>query len=112
MSSLRRGHANLLCIVPTSVYVLPKRALKYNIYTKLSHSNNTEEQQSLLIIILKFLSNSDCFHLKILFKIEACGLFNLLVMSRMNKHMYNKFIVQKEMKTFRNIYLYNNLKLL
>ena len=27
MSSLRRGHANLLCIVPILVYVLPKRAL-------------------------------------------------------------------------------------
>ena len=26
MSSLRRGHANLLCIVPILVYVLPKRA--------------------------------------------------------------------------------------
>ena len=25
MSSLRRGHANLLCIVPILVYVLPKR---------------------------------------------------------------------------------------
>ena len=37
MSSLRRGHANLLCIVPILVYVLPKRALvilflKKNIY--------------------------------------------------------------------------------
>ena len=27
MSSLRRGHANLLCIVPILVYALPKRAL-------------------------------------------------------------------------------------
>ena len=27
VSSLRRGHANLLCIVPILVYVLPKRAL-------------------------------------------------------------------------------------
>ena len=27
MSSLRKGHANLLCIVPILVYVLPKRAL-------------------------------------------------------------------------------------
>ena len=26
MSSLRRGHANLLCIVPILVYVPPKRA--------------------------------------------------------------------------------------
>ena len=26
MSSLRRGHANLLCIIPILVYVLPKRA--------------------------------------------------------------------------------------
>ena len=29
MSSLRRGHANLLCIVPILVYVLPKRAPNY-----------------------------------------------------------------------------------
>ena len=29
VSSLRRGHANLLCIVPILVYVLPKRALCY-----------------------------------------------------------------------------------
>ena len=28
VSSLRRGHANLLCIVPILVYVLPKRALE------------------------------------------------------------------------------------
>ena len=28
MSSLCRGHANLLCIVPVLVYVLPERALK------------------------------------------------------------------------------------
>ena len=27
MSSLRRGHANLFCIIPILVYVLPKRAL-------------------------------------------------------------------------------------
>ena len=27
MLSLRRGHANLLCIVPILVYVLPKQAL-------------------------------------------------------------------------------------
>ena len=27
VSSLRRGHANLLCIVPILVYVLPKQAL-------------------------------------------------------------------------------------
>ena len=27
MSSLHRGHANLLCIIPILVYVLPKRAL-------------------------------------------------------------------------------------
>ena len=26
MSSLRRGHANLLCIVPILIYVLPKQA--------------------------------------------------------------------------------------
>jgi hypothetical protein len=26
VSSLRRGHANLLCIVPILVYVLPKQA--------------------------------------------------------------------------------------
>ena len=29
VSSLRRGHANLLCIVPILVYVLPKRALYF-----------------------------------------------------------------------------------
>ena len=29
MSSLRRGHANLLCIVPILVYVLPKWALDF-----------------------------------------------------------------------------------
>ena len=29
MSSLRRGHVNLLCIVPILVYVLPKRALSF-----------------------------------------------------------------------------------
>lgn len=27
LSSLRRGHANLLCIIPVLEYVLPKRAL-------------------------------------------------------------------------------------
>ena len=31
VSSLRRGHANLLCIVPILVYVLPKRAL-YSVF--------------------------------------------------------------------------------
>ena len=31
MSSLHRGHANLLCIVPILVYVLPKRALVLNL---------------------------------------------------------------------------------
>lgn len=29
VSSLRRGHANLLCIVPILVYVLPKRAQNF-----------------------------------------------------------------------------------
>ena len=29
VSSLRRGHANLLCIVPILVYVLPKQVQKY-----------------------------------------------------------------------------------
>ena len=29
VASLRRGHANLLCIVPILVYVLPKRALRF-----------------------------------------------------------------------------------
>ena len=28
MSSLGRGHANLLCIIPILVYVLPKQALR------------------------------------------------------------------------------------
>ena len=31
MPSLRRGHANLLCIVPILVYVLPKRARLYTL---------------------------------------------------------------------------------
>ena len=31
MSSLLRGHANLLCIVPILVYVLPKRAQPLNL---------------------------------------------------------------------------------
>ena len=35
MSSLRRGHANLLCIIPILVYVLPKRALLLSL---LSHA--------------------------------------------------------------------------
>ena len=51
VSSLRRGHVNLLCIVPILVYVLPKRARMYlfesvfwfftNIYPKLSFLNYT-----------------------------------------------------------------------
>ena len=41
VSSLRRGHANLLCIVPILVYVLPKRApecvlVSYNEWNKLA----------------------------------------------------------------------------
>jgi hypothetical protein len=32
VSSLRRGHANLLCIVPILVYVLPKQAHNYEIF--------------------------------------------------------------------------------
>ena len=32
MSSLCRGHANLLCIVPILVYVLPKRALHWRFF--------------------------------------------------------------------------------
>ena len=32
LSFLRRGHANLLCIVPILVYVLPKRALSSVLY--------------------------------------------------------------------------------
>lgn len=32
MSSLRRAHANLLCITPILVYVLPERALKTGSY--------------------------------------------------------------------------------
>ena len=34
VSSLRRGHANLLCIVPILVYVLPKRALYIYFFLK------------------------------------------------------------------------------
>ena len=42
MSSLRRGHANLLCIVPILVYVLPKRALMWSLNAQiiLSLSDN------------------------------------------------------------------------
>ena len=42
VSSLRRGHANLLCIVPILVYVLPKQVhLKQKIYvTCWSHFQN------------------------------------------------------------------------
>ena len=42
MSSLRRGHANLLCIVPILVYVLLKRALMWslNAHIILSLSDN------------------------------------------------------------------------
>ena len=42
MSSLRRGHANLLCIVPILVYVLPKWALMWSLNAQiiLSLSDN------------------------------------------------------------------------
>ena len=32
ISSLHRGHANLLCIIPILVYLLPKRALFIDFY--------------------------------------------------------------------------------
>ena len=38
MSSLRRGHANLLCIVPILVYVLLKRALIFFLWWELLKS--------------------------------------------------------------------------
>ena len=44
VSSLRRGHANLLCIVPILVYVLPKQEqmldAKWNICVKLLRKKN------------------------------------------------------------------------
>ena len=39
VSSLRRGHANLLCIFPILVYVLPKRAPSFFIFC--THSQNS-----------------------------------------------------------------------
>ena len=39
VSSLRRGHANLLCIVPILVYVLPKQAWLVNFCKKKSNWN-------------------------------------------------------------------------
>ena len=50
VSSLRRGHANLLCIVPILVYVLPKL---YNDSAKNSHIN-IQYQVSYLIIRLMY----------------------------------------------------------
>ena len=47
VSSLRRGHANLLCIVPILVYVLPKRALPLFLKLSLILSNNTSETTNL-----------------------------------------------------------------
>ena len=37
MSSLRRGHANLLCMVPILVYVLPKRARHCTLNVQVSY---------------------------------------------------------------------------
>ena len=37
MSSLRRGHANLLCIVPILVYVAPKRLHQWKVHRQ--HKN-------------------------------------------------------------------------
>ena len=45
VSSLRRGHANLLCIVPILVYVLPKRALELT-YFKIRKSNPVVKKAS------------------------------------------------------------------
>ena len=39
VSSLHGGHANLLCIVPILVYVLPKRALKMFLNLKKSKTH-------------------------------------------------------------------------
>ena len=41
VSSLRSGHANLLCIVPILVYVLPKRALFFFFYGNLERVSGT-----------------------------------------------------------------------
>ena len=46
VSSLRRGHANLLCIVPILVYVLPKRALFLSFYLHLKKSKIADPQVS------------------------------------------------------------------
>ena len=54
MSSLRRGHANLLCIVPILVYVLLKRALEKTLESPLHCKEikpvNTKENQSWIFI--------------------------------------------------------------
>ena len=39
VSSLRRGHADLLCIIPILVYVLPKRALNFLSYHRYKNLN-------------------------------------------------------------------------
>jgi hypothetical protein len=44
VSSLRRGHANLLCIVPILVYVLPKQAhADLNFHLISSHKSLNKE---------------------------------------------------------------------
>ena len=63
VSSLRRGHANLLCIVPVLAYVLPKRAqvlcLVYEDYTAylmiISRSSNRFSVYHLHTLICSFL---------------------------------------------------------
>ena len=46
VSSLRRGHANLLCIVPILVYVLPKRALAFFLKWVLDFASTVLNSQS------------------------------------------------------------------
>ena len=41
MSSLRRGHANLLCIVPILVYVLPKQVQQTTVQAKIIYCIKT-----------------------------------------------------------------------
>ena len=51
VSSLRRGHANLLCIVPILVYVLPKQvqleSLLPSLYSTWSQANHTKGVQGI-----------------------------------------------------------------
>ena len=57
VSSLRRGHANLLCIVPILVYVLPKQ------YTGVSKTNNFNQGWYYVgLEIVRIYFPSKCFY--------------------------------------------------